>query len=295
MAFLVGGGSLVGIAGLAGLGYGLFRLHKTVGENKSLKELVCKLYGINQGLTRQYAEVYREKERLQLTKDERFLEIIALRDRLHKSQQVQECLWTKVRASQDPVSGGGNPSTSTISGNEIEVGTSTISGNEIEVVQVEPLRITIASPYEPYLFPDSEFWVLLLLLLAAIAILIFVFSPYRRLIFERVWLIWLWLSPPSRLNASRNSRKMGHFVLKTIMVYNGKIAYDFAVTDKVARQLKRGRGVRKLKEFTMRDALSDYRKCFGDVLADQGSSWLKLNFYVIRLRLDMLLVERGIF
>lgn len=73
-----------------------------------------------------------------------------------------------------------------------------------------------------------------------------------------------------------------------LFLHNGKVEYDFV--EKVVGRPEKGRGGRKLN--TMRDALSDYRKCFGDVLADQGSSWLKLTFYVIRLRLDMLLVER---
>ena len=77
-----------------------------------------------------------------------------------------------------------------------------------------------------------------------------------------------------------------------VMLYNGKVEYDFAVNEAVVRRLKRGRGARKLKEVTMRDLLLDYRKSFENVLADQGSSSLKLDFYVIRLRLNALLVER---
>lgn len=77
-----------------------------------------------------------------------------------------------------------------------------------------------------------------------------------------------------------------------VMLYNGKVEYDFAVNEAVVRRLKRGHGARKLKEVTMRDLLLDYRKSFETVLADQGSSSLKLNFYVIRLRLNTLLVER---
>lgn len=45
-----------------------------------------------------------------------------------------------------------------------------------------------------------------------------------------------------------------------VMLYNGKLEYDFAVLENVVRRfrLKRGRNARKLKEFTMRDVLSDY-------------------------------------
>ena len=45
-----------------------------------------------------------------------------------------------------------------------------------------------------------------------------------------------------------------------VMLYNGKLEYDFAVLENVVRRfrLKRGRNARKLKDFTMRDVLSDY-------------------------------------
>lgn len=60
-----------------------------------------------------------------------------------------------------------------------------------------------------------------------------------------------------------------------VMLHNGKVEYDFTVIEKVVGRPKRGRGGRKLKEFTIRDVLSDYSRCFERILADQGSSWLK--------------------
>lgn len=181
-------GMWMSVAAITLMAGGCGRMRSLTRENISLREENADFRSREKSIWKEYLKVCKENHNHTFNATRTTAAVVdlekgALRYQLQESRRLQEQLREKVRAlaqAQDPVSGRlrGNPSTST----------STISGNEIE--QVEPP--TIASPYEPSLFPDLEFWVLLLL--AAIAILIFFFS--RRLIYERVWVIWLWLSPP---------------------------------------------------------------------------------------------------
>lgn len=81
----------------------------------------------------------------------------------------------------------------------------------------------------------------------------------------------------------------GDVVSIEAMLSKGKLEYDFDVTlgKAVAGNLT-GRG----KESTLQGYLSDYSKLFDQLLSDPGNCGLKINFYVMRLKSDTLLIER---
>lgn len=79
----------------------------------------------------------------------------------------------------------------------------------------------------------------------------------------------------------------GDVVSLEAMLFKGKLEYDFDVTlgKAVAGNLT-GR------ESTLQGHLSDYSKLFDQLLSDPGNCGLKIQFYVMRLKSDTLLVER---
>ena len=80
-----------------------------------------------------------------------------------------------------------------------------------------------------------------------------------------------------------------------VMLSEMKLEYDFDGTSvlakSVARKLTKGYSGR-LKESVIREVALEYAELFDSVCKDPENSWLKLKFYVIRFKLDTLLVER---
>ncbi len=93
----------LGAAGLTVIG-SLFKMHQLLKNNRAVKEELQRVREINRELTREYGDIFREKERLRITKDERLLETLALRDRLKQSRNQVENLQRQQLWEKDKVS-----------------------------------------------------------------------------------------------------------------------------------------------------------------------------------------------
>lgn len=97
----------------------------------------------------------------------------------------------------------------------------------------------------------------------------------------------------SRRNVSSNELNVGlvsgDILSVESMLSRGGLTYDFDITlvKSVAGDLKRGR-----RNLVVRETLLSYSKLFDELSCDPSSVGLKIQFYVMRLKLDTLLVER---